>query len=65
MSDMGSDLAPLQRQAKELGQAVDAGAPARGAKGRQENIDPQEEGRNPAWLVLEILFITILVFFWL
>ena len=62
MSDMGSDLAPLQRQAKELGQSVEDRVPA---KGRQKNIDPQAEGRNPAWLVLEILFITILVFFWL
>lgn len=65
MSDMESELVPLQRQAKDFGQSVDGRAPARGVQARQKTIAPQVEGRNRAWLVLEILFVTVLVFFWL
>lgn len=65
MSDTGSDLAPLGLQPEKFGQSVDAKAAARDVQGQQESSPPQEERRNPAWLVLEILFITVLVFFWL
>lgn len=62
MSDTGSDLAPLEHQPEKFGQPDDARMPD---KAHQESRAAQEERRNPAWLVLEILFITILVFFWL
>ena len=62
MSDMETELAPLQRQGKNFGQSVDRPAPATGVQARQKTVDPR---RNPAWLVLEILFVTVLVFFWL
>lgn len=64
MGDIGSEVAPRQRRAEEFGQRANVQAPVKDAQ-RQSSKDRQQSARNPAWLVLEILFVTILVFFWL
>lgn len=64
MGDIGSEAAPGQRRAEEFGRRTDVQAPAEDTPS-QGSKDHQEGVRNPAWLVLEILFITVLVFFWL
>lgn len=56
MSDIRSDMEP-----RKLPDKYGENTSAQGPGSNKEH----EPGRNPAWLVLEILLVTVLVFFWL
>ena len=66
MNEIRSVLVRMGRLARpgSAGSGLGEPSPNEGMR-EDERPDLPESIRHPAWLVLEILFVTILVFFWL